>query len=56
MSIPMNVTIDNWVFEAIEVKKRRENKSRSEAANELLSKAIMTFEPIHTLDQLKKSK
>ena len=41
MAIPLNVTIDEWVFEAIEMLKRKNKRSRSETVNELLTKGIL---------------
>lgn len=36
----LTVTIDEWIWEAIERKKSKEKKTRSEVTNELLAKAL----------------
>ena len=46
MAESLHVTIDEWIFEAIEQIKKTTNRSRSETVNELLAKALLFYGPL----------
>ena len=45
MTTILTVSVNDWIFEAIEAKKKAENKGRSETVNELLCKALLRIDP-----------
>jgi len=54
MAKMLTVTVDEWIWDAIEVKKNKEKKSRSRTANELLYKALLHYEPGIDLQSIQK--
>jgi len=46
MAESLHVTVDEWIFDAIEQIKKNRKRSRSETVNELLAKALLLYGPI----------
>jgi hypothetical protein len=46
MAKMLTVTINNWIHDAIELKRAIEERTRSDVVNELLCKALLQIDPV----------